>query len=136
MLIRQFMAEDLGALQHMHADQNLPYRFPNLASPLFLSKIVLERDSKIIAAALLRLTAEAYVLLDPAAGTPRDRWRALLLLHEAARGEAVRKGLDDVHCWIPPQVAQSFGRRIETLGWQREEWDCFSRSVSGPTPGI
>lgn len=136
MLIREYRPEDLCALQMIHADQNLPYRFPNLASPLFLSKIVLDRDTKVAAAAMLRLTAEAYVLLDPDTGTPRERWRALLLLHEAIRGDAVRKGLDDVHCWIPPRIARSFGERIESLGWEKEKWDCYSRTVAGPTPGL
>lgn len=136
MLIRNYTEEDLGALKHLHAARSMPYSFPNLSSPLFLSKIVLERDSEIFAAALLRVTAEAYVLLDPEAGTPCDRWRALLLLHEAARGDAARRGLDDAHCWVPPQVARSFGRRIESLGWEREKWDCYSRSVAEPTPGL
>jgi hypothetical protein len=136
MLIRNYTDDDLGALEQIHAAQGLPYKFPNLKSSLFLSKIVLERDSKIVAAALLRLTAEAYVLLDKNNGAPADRWRSLLLLHEAARGDAVRKGLDDVHCWVPPQVARSFGRRIESLGWERERWKCFSRTLANPTPGL
>ncbi len=136
MLIREYKPEDLRALQMIHADQNLPYRFPHLESPLFLSKIVLERNEKVVAAALLRLTAEAYLLLDPDVGSPRDRWRALVLLHEGIRGEAVRKGLDDAHCWIPPRIARSFGERIKSLGWEKEKWDCYSRSVAEPTPGL
>jgi hypothetical protein len=136
MLIRNYTDDDLGELEKIHAAQGLPYKFPNLKSSLFLSKIVLERDSKIVAAALLRLTAEAYVLLDRSSGTPADRWRALLLLHEATRGDAARKGLDDAHCWVPPEVARSFGRRIESLGWEREQWKCFSRMLADPTPGL
>src|SRR6266851_8722157 len=34
-------------------------------------------QGKILGAALLRLTAEAYLLLDPRAGTPRERWQWL-----------------------------------------------------------
>ena len=43
---------------------------------------------KILGAALLRLTAEAYLLLDPRAGTLRERWQWLLALHEAAKRDA------------------------------------------------
>ncbi len=136
MLIRNYTDDDLSELEQIHAAQGLPYRFPNLKSSLFLSKIVLERDSKIVAAALLRLTAEAYLLLDKNYGTPADRWRAMLLLHETTRGDAVRRGLDDAHCWVPPEVARSFGRRIESLGWERERWKCFSRTLADPTPGL
>jgi hypothetical protein len=144
MLIREYTDADLGALRALHAAQALPYAFPDLANPLFLTRLVITndaardsaaaRDSEIIAAVFLRLTAEAYFLLDPRAGTPRDRWRALLLLHEAARGDANRRGLDDAHAWLPPQVARQFGRRIEQLGWTREPWPSYSRTIAAPTP--
>lgn len=76
---------------------------------------------KILGAALLRLTAEAYFLLDPAAGTPRRRWQSLLALHEAARRQAWQRGLEDVHAWLPPPIARTFGRRLERLGWVRDD---------------
>jgi len=174
MLIREYTDADLGALRALHAAQRLPYAFPDLSNPLFLTRLVAVRDdndalgthplaviprrfaaegypasqsdagvlsiaprgSDIIAAVFLRVTAEAYFLLDPCAGLPRDRWRALLLLHEAARGEANRRGLDDAHAWLPPQVARAFGRRIERLGWTREPWPSYSRTIAAPTPGL
>jgi hypothetical protein len=147
MLIREYTDADLGALRALHSAQELPYAFPDLANPLFLKRLVVDdpdarraraadNNSGIIAAVFLRLTAEAYFLLDPSAGTPRDRWRALLLLHEAARGDANRRGLDDAHAWLPPQIARSFGRRIERLGWTREPWPSYSRSIAAPTPGL
>ena len=75
----------------------------------------------VLGAAFLRLTAEAYLLLDPRAGTPRDRWQWLLALHEAARRDAWQRGLEDVHAWLPPPIAQKFGRRLERLGWRRDD---------------
>ena len=100
----------------MHAAQGFGYPFPDLESPLFLSKLVLEDDgeehvanasreardeeirgrevrddnslpklsSRITMAILQRLTAETYLLHDPGAGTPRQRWRNYLALHDAA----------------------------------------------------
>ncbi len=150
MLIREYTDADLGALRALHAAQRLPYAFPDLANPLFLTRFVAQSDDgRLIAAALLRLTAEAYFLLDPRPedsgareqessrrSGPRGRWRALLLLHEVARGDANRRGLDDVHAWLPPQVARAFGRRIERLGWTREPWQSYSRTVAAPTPGL
>lgn len=136
MLIREYTNADSSALQRLHVEQGMPYRFPDLSNPLFLTKLVIERDSQIVAALLLRLTSEAYLLLDPRAGTPRERWQSLLLLHEAARGDAARRGLDDAHAWLPPQVAHAFGRRLTQLGWQREPWPSFSRTIGAPTPGL
>jgi hypothetical protein len=80
-------------------------------------------------AVLLRLTAETYLLHDPAAGTPRLRWQRFLALHEAARSSAAARGLDDVQAFLPPRVARAFGRRLSRLGWTRDPWACFSRRV-------
>lgn len=84
----------------------------------------------IIGAALLRLTAEAYLLLDAHAGTPRDRWQWLLALHAAAERDAWQRGLEDVHAWLPPQIAQKFGRRIAKLGWRRDDaWTPYCKRL-------
>ena len=89
---------------------------------------VAKSSDRILGAAFLRLTAEAYLLLDPRAGSPRQRWQWLLALHEAARRDAWQRGLEDVHAWLPPRIAQKFGRRLERLGWRRDDsWTpyCF-----------
>ena len=134
MKLRDYVDADQDALRKIHAAQAMPYRFPDLNSPLFIVRAVLEDDGKLMAAAMLRLTAECYLLIDRNSGTARNRWRRLLLLHEAVRGEALRRGLDDVHCWLPPEVAAAFGRRLVQLGWERERWSCYARSVADRTP--
>lgn len=68
-----------------------------------------------------RLTAEAYLLLDPKAATPRDRWQSLLALHAATHRDAWHRGLEDVHAWLPPSIAKKFGRRLQRLGWIRDD---------------
>jgi hypothetical protein len=91
-----------------------------------------EENSRILGAALLRLTAEAYLLLDPHAGTPRERWQWLLTLHEAARRDAWQRGLEDVHAWLPPPIAEKFGRRLERLGWRRDDaWTPYCKRLEG-----
>jgi hypothetical protein len=132
--IRAFADEDKEELRRIHLAQQMPYEFPDLSNPLFLTKVVAERNGKIAAASLLRLTAEAYLFVDRECGTPIDRWRTVTLLHEVMRGEAAQRGLDDVHCWLPPQIASPFGRRLSFLGWQRERWDCYARTVLNATP--
>ena len=148
MLVRPYRESDLESLRKIHASQNFPYAFPDLSNPLFLTKIVLtdgastnhsspnaagranndatESESSpasenILGAAILRLTAEAYLLLDPQQGSPRQRWRALLALHAATQQEAQRRGLEDVHAWLPPRIARTFGRRLERLSWHRDD---------------
>lgn len=87
----------------------------------------------ILGAVLLRLTAEAYLLLDPRAGTPRQRWQWLLALQEAARRDAWQRGLEDVHAWLPPPIAQKFGRRLTQLGWLRDDsWTPYCKRLTSP----
>jgi hypothetical protein len=158
--IREYTPSDLDALRRMHAAQNFGYSFPDLESPLFLSKLVLEDDgedrvraplgarqnidsgreeadrnsppagsSRVTMAILQRLTAETYLLHDPAADTPLRRWQHFLALHDAARNAATARGLDDVQAFLPPRIARAFGRRLARLGWTRDPWPCFSRRI-------
>ena len=144
MLVREYRESDLDELRAIHAAQGFDYPLPDLSNPLFVTKLVLSEtkpegethtggppQEKIIGAALLRLTAEAYLLLDPKAGTPRDRWRWLLGLHAATERDAWQRGLEDVHAWLPPRIARKFGRRIERLGWRRDDsWTPYCKRLT------
>jgi hypothetical protein len=149
MRIREYTEGDLDALRAIHAAQGFAYALPDLSNPLFVTKLVLatgnpadvpekrQRDAgateeKIIGATLLRLTAEAYLLLDPQAGTPRERWQWLLALHAATERNAWQRGLEDVHAWLPPPITKKFGKRMERLGWVRDDgWTPFCRRITG-----
>ena len=133
-MIRQYTDADLDALQRMHRAQGFNYAFPeNVGEPIFLTKLVTEDDrGEVVMAALLRLTAEAYLLHDPQAGTPRERWERFLRLHEAVRRNAYLRGLEDVHCWLPPELPRGFNRRLRALGWRNNPWRCYSRPVVDP----
>jgi|SRR5579884_2279212 hypothetical protein len=134
MLIRPYEGRDRAAVERIHKAQGFDYVLPDLSEPIFITKLALENDrGDMIAAAALRLTAEAYLLLDPREGTPRDRLFAVSLIHEAVRQDAYAKGLEDVHAFVPPRVARSFGRRLAALGWQRDPWTAFCRKTVGAT---
>jgi hypothetical protein len=147
MQIRDYKPSDLPALQSIHQAQRFDYPLPDLGNPLFTTKIILTDSDfaanensapataaeKIRGAAFLRLTAEAYLLLDPEHGTPYDRWHALLALHAATEREAWQRGLEDVHAWLPPPIAKKFGKRITQLGWQRDDtWTPYCKQLSPP----
>jgi hypothetical protein len=151
MLIREYRDSDLPALRAIHAAQGFDYALPNLTNPLFVTKLVLtprvdeadaglcsgaagcartESRGEIVAAAFLRLTAEAYLLLDPRVGTPRQRWQWLLALHSAAERDAWQRGLEDVHAWLPPPITKQFGKRLTRLGWLRDDtWTPYCKRV-------
>ena len=130
MRIRPYTTADLTAIQRIHEQQALGYQLPNLDHPLFITRLVAEDDQgRATQAAFLRLTAEAYLLLDPTCGSPREKWRELLVLHEAVRQDARARGLDDVHAWVPPKLEKRFGRRLMHLGWSKQLWPSYSREL-------
>ena len=136
MLVREYQESDLAQLRPIHAAQGFDYTLPDLSNPLFVTKQVLtENNGTIAGAALLRLTAEAYLLLDPRAGTPRQRWQRLLALHDATERDAWQRGLEDVHAWLPPPIAGKFGKRLARLGWIRDDaWTPYCRKLNTPRP--
>ena len=129
MEVRAYTDADFESLRAMHAAQGFGYAFSDLSDPLFLVRSVVEEDGRPRMAGFLRLTAEAYLLADPHEGSPRQRWRWLLALHEAVRQQAAARGLGDVQAFLPPRVARAFGRRLATLGWRRDPWTCYTRQV-------
>ena len=133
MLVREYRESDLAQLRAIHAEQGFDYALPDLSNPLFVTKKILANDGSIVAATLLRLTAEAYLLLDPRAGTPRQRWQWLLALHGATERDAWQRGLEDVHAWLPPPIASKFGKRLAHFGWIRDDaWTPYCRKLSTP----
>jgi hypothetical protein len=156
MQVREYRESDLAQLRAIHAAQGFDYPLPDLCNPLFVTKLVLANElasqrkiddgnsratdheprgtGQILGAAFLRLTAEAYLLLDPSCGTPRQRWQYLLALHAAAERDAWQRGLEDVHAWLPPPIANKFGKRLTRLGWIRDDaWTPYCRKLQPPT---
>jgi hypothetical protein len=138
MLVREYKASDLDALRRMHASQGFEYPFPDLADPIFVSKLVAENGSgQPVMASLARLTCEMYLLMDRESGregNPRRRWDWLRALHAAGERDLFTRGLDDAHAWLPPTIAKRFGRRLEALGWVRDDaWTPYCRRLCHAT---
>ncbi len=128
----------------MHASQGFDYPFPELADPIFVSKLVVEDDAGTpVMASLARLTCEMYLLMDRSQEaskpgqsstrrvTARQRYDWLLALHAAGERDLLARGLDDAHAWLPPAVAKRFGRRLEALGWVRDDaWTPYCRRLN------
>jgi hypothetical protein len=147
MLVREYTEADLDALRRMHASQGFDYAFPDLDDPIFVSKLVVEDDNgRAVMASLARLTCEMYLLVDrddrddacgrgagnrsPDKSRPRERYTQLLALHRAGERDLLARGLDDAHAWLPPPVARRFGRRLESLGWVRDDaWTPYCRRL-------
>lgn len=122
-VIRAYQESDLARIRELHGKQGFDYDFPDLNDPVFAVGSVAD-DGEAQMAVFLKITAEAYLFLDPEYGTPRERWNMLLRVHENVRSQAARLGLSEVTCWVPPNLSKAFHRRLTKLGWQEEpsEW--------------
>ncbi len=149
MLIREYTESDLDTLRRMHARQGFDYAFPDLSDPLFVSKLIVEDGGRAVMASLARLTCEMYLLVDrdddrdargAGAGNQRaktagaeERYARLLALHRAGEQDLLARGLEDAHAWLPPPIAKKFGRRLEALGWVRDDaWTPYCRRLRNP----
>lgn len=129
-MIRDFRSADLSALQAMYQAQGIDYRFPDLTDPIFATKLVLEDGGTVRMALAARVTTEMFYLRDPKAADAKTQWEWFQELHRAMEIALWRRGADDAHCWIPPQL-KTFGKRLEQLGWVKETWPGYSKILVG-----
>jgi len=130
MTTRALRKSDIPALRKMFERSGFEYVFPDLTGPLMETVVVIadENDQPIAAAAGERII-QLYLWLDETAlGHPAAKMRCIRELHEEMAGKLRKKGYNSAEAFLPPNVAESFGRRlIRSFGW-RPNWASFSRS--------
>lgn len=130
MKVREVRPDDIPRLKEIYQQQGLPYDFPDLDAAQFLVKqVVVDGDDRAVLGVACRQTVELYLLIDSTWNTPRWRLEAFKAIHESVRLELVGKGIEDAHCWLPPQVSKSFGRRLQSFGYRVNKWLCLSRET-------
>lgn len=126
-MIRTYKPSDLDAIRRMHAESNLPnVCFPDLESKLCIVKIVTEEKGKVVQFGAIRLTGEAFTLVDHGYATPEKRHDLMQQLVAHGLKGAADYGLDEVSAWLPPNIEKSFGPRLEAMGWIRSPWPNYT----------
>jgi hypothetical protein len=142
-MIRAYEQRDFDQIKRIHQSTGLPPNcFPDARRPLFLVKLIAEERGEVVQAGFVKLTGEAYVLIDHKFSTPEDRlaiMESLVIrgLHDAAMPQSVtcseckatigaRPGLDDVSCWLPPGLEKSFWPRLKVLGFEKSKWQSYT----------
>lgn len=126
-MIRPFEAKDAERIREIHATNNLPAEcLPDLSDPLILHTGIVEIEGRATIACALKGTCELYLFVDHSAGTPEERWQWMLELREYMIRQAWRLGLDQMSAWIPPEIEESFGKRLEEMGFQKSPWSCYT----------
>lgn len=128
--IRNFEPNDTTVLRKLHEGSGFDYRFPTLSSPLFAVKRVGVSDEKVVIASVVKVEAEAYLWIDKEWGTPEERFEAVRQINADIREESAHIGFDQLYCVLPPEVASSFGPRLEEMGWLKSRpWPRFTMEI-------
>lgn len=91
-------------------------------------RIVIEENGVVTHAGFLRLTTEAYWLFEPGETKRRTLGRFMMLQREMNL-QAKSLTLKDVHCWLPNELSEKFGKILMKLGWIKPIWTCFAKEV-------
>jgi hypothetical protein len=126
--VREYKPADFEAIKRIHASSGLPETcLPDLTNPLFFVKVVADDQGKVTQAGFVKLTGEAYILVDHSHGLAQERWSVAQSVVNHGLAAAAKKGLSDVSCWLPPMLERSFGdRRLRELGFIKSPWPCYT----------
>jgi hypothetical protein len=126
-MIRPYQLSDFDAVKRLHVKSGLPTAcLPPVNNPNVVIQLVVEELGQIVQYGAVKLTSEAFVLLDHEHSSPQERWQRLGDLAAMVLRGAAEKGLDDCSVWVPPSVEASFGKRLEALGAIRSPWPNYT----------
>ena len=130
MRVRDFEPRDLAALRRIFEAQQFEYDFPEDPSIFTSIRVLVDETDTPVMALAARPTVEMFMFMDPTWRTPGWRSAAFTTLHEDMRQQLIQRGYTDVHAWLPPEIAKSFGRRLmRTFGWVKQLWPSYSRKL-------
>jgi len=139
-MIRDFEPRDLKTVKELLVANGLPAEcMPDLLitdatgrkkkNPLFVLRRVYEHDNKTAMICLLKVRSELYFFIDHTVGTPELRWEMLKEFTEDMRQQAWKLGFDQFTAFVPTEVDQSFGKRMQELGFVRSPWVAYSMNL-------
>lgn len=132
MIIREYTEKDYENIKRLHALSRLDYTLPpSLSGNGFLAARVVEDDQGIGMACFFRRTAETYLIVNKSWKSPAWRNEAIRKLHYECNGALKKEGIVDAIAFIPPQIVESFGKRLEGFGWSkcRDDWKAYCMVV-------
>jgi len=133
--VRDFASSDIEKAKEIHEANHFNFKFPDLFSPLFIIKKVVEVDGEVVAIVAGKIETELYLWVSHDNANPEQRWAAVQQLNEAFMEEAYwEKGVDQCVCWVPVVIEKSFAKRLKSLGFSRDRdgFHSWSRMTKEP----
>ena len=130
MNVREFTESDVSRVHEILDGKPWFHEFPDMRKDRFAARVaVTNGNGSAVAFGFCRVIGEAHLVIDHEWSTPKWRWEALQMAHDAARDEAVRRGIIRCVTWIPTEIVKSYGKRLESLGWQKQDRTSFCYEV-------
>ncbi len=129
MIVRNIVADDIPALRKMYAESGYAYTFPDLTGPLMETVLVAvdEDDGSILGAIAAERIVQSYLLLDQSTH-PAVKLNVIRRFHHELAIQLKAKNYSSLEAFLPPPIAEKFGRRLmRTFGWIKS-WPCYSRN--------
>lgn len=124
MIVRDLKQTDISILRAMA--QRAGYPYPDPTDSLELIRVVADQDDKPLMAAAGKKLVELF-LWPGELERPHASVHALRLLHLDMAETLKVRGYKSAEAFLPPAIADKFGRRLETtFGWKRN-WASYGR---------
>ena len=134
-MIRQLEQQDLSRLREIFeanhdGEENFTVQGLGEEDGIYLSSLALTDDAgRIQVASLVAMTGEVVLFVDPE-WKDRARWSKGVDLALTLEKEARDRGLDYVVALLPPRYANTWGKRLVRLGWERlGGWTPFRKEL-------
>lgn len=125
MKLRDARPDDYEALQKIHQQNGFDYDLPEFHG-FDCVQVIVDDEDRPVMAVCARKFAEITLLVDRTWETPAWRLAALKRLHAAMEIKLNFRGFREAACWLAPEIAKGFGRRLtQIFGWKKSDWVCY-----------
>jgi hypothetical protein len=124
MTIRDIRPEDLPTLRDFHQKTGFGYSFPEFGTNFETAKVAIGRDGQIMGGVATERIVQAYLWLAPM--SPEAKLNVIRELHEATAAELKALGYNEANCFLPPTIADRFGRRLERCFHWVKNWPSWA----------
>ena len=131
-IIRDYEPKDFEAVKSLHEATGIDYKMPDVGSPIFLVKKVIEIDGVVRVAAGMYLQCEVYLWLDKSDWADSEqKLVAIKALDKEVMYDTWLKGVDCACLWLPPGMERFGERLVEDLHFSKDRagWISYSKGT-------
>ncbi len=127
--IRKYTKTDFPAVIKLFGDQPFVYNFPDESEFVDIQLVVDDKDELQMVLGS-RKVIEYYLLVNPQTEmNPFLKWNYIQELIKLSWIKLAKAGYKQVFCFLPPEIFQSFGKRLLKIGAKIYEWPVLGGNI-------